>query len=55
MSTQFKIGLLISVIGFISCLLLKEWAMAILWIIVILQDFRIKEADELIKYYEDKK
>jgi hypothetical protein len=54
MMSHFKVSLIISAIGFISCLLLKEWSTAILWIVVILQDFRIKECDDLIKYYEDK-
>jgi hypothetical protein len=52
--SHFKVSLIISAIGFISCLLLKEWSTAILWIVVIFQDFRIKECDDLIKYYEDK-
>lgn len=54
MMSHFKVSLIISAIGFVSCLLLKEWSTAILWIVVILQDFRIKECDDLIKYYEDK-
>ena len=54
MTLRFKIGLLISAIGLISCLLLKEWSMAILWLVVIIQDFQIKECDDLINYYKSK-
>ena len=41
-----KIGLVVSIFGFISALALKDWLASLLWLIIISQDLRIIELED---------
>ena len=45
MSTS-KVGLIISIFGFISAMMLKDWFASLLWLIIISQDLRIIELEK---------
>ena len=43
-----KAGLIISLIGAGTSVVLKDWSAVCLWLVIILQDFQIKQLEEHI-------
>ena len=48
-----KLGLIISILGFISTALLKDWVATLLWLVVISQDFKIIDLEKELEEREN--